>query len=103
MEMRPLETERLTIRPMADGDLPAVCAVLEVDARDKFTARYVAHGTPNADVLAGLHQPPLGDRAIVLRSTGELIGLAGLVPAYGPFDQLRPMGEEDGGAERAPT
>jgi RimJ/RimL family protein N-acetyltransferase len=93
MEMPPLETERLLIRPLADADLPAVRAILEVDGADAASERYVHHGSLNAAVLSELGQPPLGDRAIVLRSTGELIGLVGLVPAFAPFGQLRPIGE----------
>ena len=93
MEMPPLETERLLIRPFAEGDLEAVAAILDVDPADPPTERYVRHGGLNAAVLAELGQPPLGDRAIVLRATGELVGLAGLVPAFGPFDQLRPLDE----------
>jgi RimJ/RimL family protein N-acetyltransferase len=38
--------------------------------------------------LAALHQPPYGERAIILGATGELIGLVGLVPLLGPFAQL---------------
>jgi RimJ/RimL family protein N-acetyltransferase len=38
--------------------------------------------------LAQLYQPPYGDRAIVRKDDGQLIGSVGLVPAYGPFDQL---------------
>ena len=94
MQMPPLETERLLIRPLAEADLPAVRKVLDVDANDAATERYVRHGELNAAVLAELRQPPLGDRALVLRSTGELIGIVGFVPAFGPFGQLRPMDEE---------
>jgi RimJ/RimL family protein N-acetyltransferase len=93
MEMPPLETERLLIRPFADADLAAVRAILEVDETDAASERYVRHGALNAVVLGELGQPPLGDRAIVLRPTGELIGLVGLVPAFAPFGQLRPVGE----------
>ena len=42
----------------------------------------------NATALARLHQPPYGDRAIVLQTTGRIIGAVGLVPSYGPFDKL---------------
>ncbi len=91
--MPPLETTRLLIRPFEDADLPAVRAITEADETDPSTERYVRHGALNAEVLASMMQPPLGDRAVALRSTGEVIGLAGLVPAYAPFDQLRPMDE----------
>src|SRR5207249_1776037 len=35
--------------------------------------------------LAALHQPPYGDRAVVLKRSGEVVGLCGLVPLLGPF------------------
>lgn len=96
MDMPPLETERLLIRPFADGDLPVLQAALEVVGAGAEAAveRYMRHGMLNATVLAELGQPPYGDRAVVLRATGELIGAAGLVPAFGPFDQLRPVDEQ---------
>ncbi len=94
MQMSPLETERLLIRPFADGDLNAIAAILESVPDEAVTGRYVRHGGLNAAVLRDLGQPPLGDRAIVMRRTGDLIGLAGLVPAFGPFEQLRPFDEE---------
>jgi ribosomal-protein-alanine N-acetyltransferase len=95
MEMPPLETERLLIRPFTEGDLPAVLLVLESSGEAAMAAgeRYVRHGALNAVVLAELRQPPYGDRAVVARATGELVALAGLVPAYGPFEQLRPADE----------
>jgi RimJ/RimL family protein N-acetyltransferase len=46
-------------------------------------------------------QPPIGDRAVELRSTGEVIGIAGLVPAYGPFEQLRPVDQPQADEPRA--
>ena len=91
--MPPLETERLLVRPFNDGDVPGVGAVLVTDD-PAATERYVRHGGLNALVLAELGQPPLGDRAVVLRSTDELVGIAGLVPAFAPFDQLRALDEE---------
>lgn len=94
--MPPLETARLLIRPFAEGDLPALLGVLEVSGAEAeaATERYVRHGALNAVVLRELEQPPYGDRALVLRETGELIGAAGLVPAYAPFDQLRRIDEQ---------
>lgn len=35
-----------------------------------------------------LYQPPYGERAVTLKSTGELVGAVGLVPSLGPFEQL---------------
>lgn len=93
MRMPALETDRLRIRPFEDRDLEAVRAILEADQTDPSTERYVRHGALNAEVLASMMQPRLGDRAVELRATGEVIGLAGLVPAYAPFDQLRALDE----------
>ena len=42
----------------------------------------------NHQQLAGLDQPPLGDRAILLKETGALIGSVGFVPCLAPFAQL---------------
>jgi RimJ/RimL family protein N-acetyltransferase len=44
--------------------------------------------TLNYDQLAKLYQPPYGDRAIVLKQTGQLIGAIGYVPCMMPFGQL---------------
>lgn len=38
--------------------------------------------------LARLYQPPYGERAVVLRSSGQLIGAVGYVPCLAPFEQL---------------
>ena len=35
-----------------------------------------------------MHQTPYGDRAIVLKATGEVIGAVGYVPVNVPFDQI---------------
>ena len=42
----------------------------------------------NYDQLAWMYQPPYGDRAIVLKATGQLIGAIGYVPCLMPFGQL---------------
>ena len=38
--------------------------------------------------MATLYQPPYGDRAVVLKESGALIGACGYVPSFGPFGQL---------------
>jgi ribosomal-protein-alanine N-acetyltransferase len=45
--------------------------------------------------LAKLHQPPYGDRAIVLKRTGELVGACGFSPCLAPFERL-PSLQRDG-------
>ncbi|GAC1320677.1 MAG: GNAT family N-acetyltransferase [Chloroflexota bacterium] len=95
--MPALETERLVIRPFVLDDLEAVHRVLSDawnEAEDERAtrlperARWLRWTVANDEELALLRQPPYGDRAMVLRETGELIGSAGLVPSLGPFGQV---------------
>ena len=97
-----LSTSRLMIRPMSDDDLPAILRVLEITEADAdrvaFTARYVHAYSVLPEVLEELHQPPYRDNAMELAQGGEVIGLAGLVPSFNPFAQLRPMDGKAAGA-----
>lgn len=85
-----LVTNRLLIRPFVEDDLDAVHAALSdyhplsKDAR----AAWVRWSMANVEQLAALYQPPYGDRAIVRREDGAIIGACGLVPAMGPFGHL---------------
>lgn len=98
-----LETGRLAVRPFVMDDLERVHALLDgawgeetaLAEREKWLRWTVA----GYDALASLHQPPYGDRAIVLRETGELVGVTGLVPSLGPFGVLPSFG----GAVRDPA
>jgi ribosomal-protein-alanine N-acetyltransferase len=100
-----LETPRLLIRGFMRADLPAVHRILcEAFGESERIADPAALAERSAwlewsmlahEWLPRMHQPPYGDRAIVLKLTGELIGVAGFVPLLGPFDQLpilRPPG-----------
>src|SRR6185295_5606905 len=49
----------------------------------------------NYEELAQLHQPPYGDRAVVLKGTRQIAGLVGLVPLLAPFAQLHSMGSRE--------
>jgi [ribosomal protein S5]-alanine N-acetyltransferase len=82
-----VRTLRLVIRPLADADARACRAVLAPPDEDVF-ARWLLWAVAAPAALADLHQPPYGERAIVLAATGELVGLTGLVPSLGPFAQL---------------
>jgi RimJ/RimL family protein N-acetyltransferase len=42
--------------------------------------------------LANLYQPPYGERAVVLKSTGELAGAVGVVQSFGPYQLLPAFG-----------
>ena len=93
-----LETERLVIRPFVMDDLEAVhqlyVAIDWVDSEatpeEQLEVRrhYVQWGVLNHEQLARLYQPPYGDRAVVRKETGQLIGVCGLVPYIEPFGQL---------------
>lgn len=88
-----LETERLTIRPFTHHDLDAVYQILDVeigggDGTREARRDWLRWTVLNYEALANLHQPPYGDRAVVLRRPGRLIGACGFVPCLAPFAQF---------------
>lgn len=97
--MPPLETARLIIRPFSGDDLQVIHQILDVELSEVDVGNAGAVTLPqraewlrwtvlNYDQLAWLYQPPYGDRAIVRKATGQLIGVCGFVPSFGPFAQL---------------
>lgn len=99
MAVPALETERLVVRAFAINDLDDVHQLLDVRLGDAVSGsegakaraareRWLRWTVLNYEELAKLNQPPYGDRAVVLRDTGELVGVCGFVPSFGPFDQL---------------
>ena len=100
--MSPLETARLIIRPFIMDDLDALYQILDVElseadfgtegaqSRDE-RREWLTWAVLNYDQLAKMYQPPYGDRAIVLKQTGQLIGAIGYVPCMMPFGQLRAL------------
>ncbi|MBI3942923.1 MAG: GNAT family N-acetyltransferase [Chloroflexi bacterium] len=111
MTMPVLETEHLMIRPFVMEDLAEVYQLL--DAADGQAApgpadsgydgskaleerrRWLRWSILNYEELARLHQPPYGDRAVVLKTGGGLIGACGYAPILGPFDQLPGFGMQE--------
>lgn len=100
-----LETDRLLIRPLVMEDEQAIHRIFEVAAetdaerrakRERWLRTWLQWGTLNHRVLASLDQPPYGERAVTLKSTGEVAGLCGLVPSFGPFGRVL-----EGGASSA--
>src|SRR6266540_2588834 len=92
--MRALETARLIIRAftLADGDTysrlleAAFGADSSGSAEDRrIIFEYQVAADPG---LALLHQPPYGDRAIVLRDSGEVVGSVGYAACLMPFGLL---------------
>jgi RimJ/RimL family protein N-acetyltransferase len=97
--MPALETARLLIRPFTMADLDPLHQLLDVELSEadfgtegaqslEERREWLQWTVLNYDQLAKLYQPPYGDRAIVLRQTGQLIGAIGYVPCLGPFWQL---------------
>jgi [ribosomal protein S5]-alanine N-acetyltransferase len=86
-----LQTERLQIRNFTMEDFEIYHRIWNEgfgQTDDQGHQDWMEWTVRNYAALASLHQPPYGDRAVVLKSTGELIGGIGLVPAFGPFDTL---------------
>lgn len=86
-----LQTERLLIRPFTEGDLDAIAPILDEGfgaASRSEREEWLRWQIMNYTALARLYQPPYGDRAVVLKTTGALIGSVGIVPSYGPFEKL---------------
>jgi RimJ/RimL family protein N-acetyltransferase len=99
LEMPALETERLLIRPFVMEDLQDAHHLFDIELRhaemhsEKMgtlaeRARWLEWIVLNYEQLAILNQPPYGDRAIVLKTTGELIGSCGYVPCLSAFEQM---------------
>jgi RimJ/RimL family protein N-acetyltransferase len=91
----PLSTARLLVRELAAADAGAVERLLEGD-RERWL-RWTRLGYEQLDEL---RQPPYGERAVQLRESDGVVGLVGLVPAFGPFGVL-PSWPEPGGRNRA--
>jgi ribosomal-protein-alanine N-acetyltransferase len=99
LEMPVLETARLLIRPFVMEDLPDVHRLFDIELHDADLgsdkmetlverAQWLQWAVLNCVQLAKLRQPPYGDRAVILKSTGQLIGSCGFVPCLNAFEQL---------------
>ncbi len=98
MQVPELHTPRLLIRPLVMADLPAIHRVLhrafrEAGNPDDVQALAERRSWLEWTILsyewhARLHQPPYGERGVVLRSSGELIGAVGYVPSFDAFGQI---------------
>mgnify|MGYP002624567669 CR=1 FL=1 len=99
-----LESERLRIRPFLKIDLEPVHQ-LKVDVgwvnpHISKTQQFILQEhwlnwtILNTEQLAKLDQPPYGDRAVVLKENGKLIGSVGLVPCLDVYGQLPYFGRQ---------
>jgi len=96
--MPSIETDRLLIRAFETGDLIDIGRILdqarakdsnpEEDPAQRERQSWLDWSILNQEWLPKLRQPPYGDRAVVLKSAGSVIGAVGLVPLLAPFDQF---------------
>src|SRR5690349_7687026 len=85
MRMPVLETSRLRVREFDVSDLHS----LPVGPADRAEREQWLQWTVLSYAqLAEAHQPPYGDRGIVLTRSGELIGACGFAPLLAPFHQV---------------
>ncbi|MBI5877668.1 MAG: GNAT family N-acetyltransferase [Chloroflexi bacterium] len=93
-----LETPRLIIRPFVSGDLLDVhrilCASFGEQARASDPAAvaerksWLAWSMLAQEWLPRMHQPPYGDRAVVLKASGVVVGVTGYAPCLDLYDQI---------------
>ena len=90
-----IETDRLQIRAFGLDDLPVIHRILNqtFDNEDQvitFEERrsWLQWSILNQEWFPKLHQPPYGDRAITLKSTGSVIGSVGYVPLLDVYEQI---------------
>jgi ribosomal-protein-alanine N-acetyltransferase len=92
-----LETERLCVRPFVLEDLENAHLVLsrawdepvgEIEETSRQREDWLRWTVAAYAGLEGVSQPPYGERAVTLRSTGQLLGAVGVVPSIGPFGRL---------------
>lgn len=89
--MPSIETERLLIRELAVDDLDAVHHVLNESFGDEPLEQrrtWLQWTVLNYECLGRLYQPPYGDRAVVRKVDGVLVGTVGFVPSYAPVGLL---------------
>ena len=102
-----LETERLIVQPFVMDDLQDIHRILDVELAEvnygheetktlEERRQWLQWTVMNYDQLAKLYQPPYGERAIVLKQTGQLIGAIGFVPCLAPFEQLPSLRSTEG-------
>ena len=94
-----LETPRLVIRPFSLDDLDVIHRILDIELADGGAdaegaemrhrrAEWLRWTILGYEQFASLHQPPYGERAVVLKQSGLVIGACGYVPCLDRFEQI---------------
>lgn len=102
MSIPTTETERLIVRELVMDDLEPFHALMNAGFGESTLDErrtWLEWAVRNYRALESLYQPPYGDRGIVLKESGVLIGSVGLVPCIGPFRTLPTFQQMDGGKE----
>lgn len=91
-----IETDHLIIREFVAADADAHRQISEQSFNISIAApdheSWMRWTLLNYRELDKLYQPPYGDRAVVLKTSGDLIGIVGVVPSivpWGVIDTLR--------------
>jgi len=97
-----LETSRLIVRPFIAEDLRAIHRILDLTFGDgsqidnpaalQERQSWLEWSILNQEWFPKLHQPPYGERAVVLKATDAVIGAVGYVPCLDRFEQLPSFG-----------
>ena len=87
-----LETDRLIIRELTMDDLESINNVLNKsfgwETPPHERQRWLEWTVLGYEMFSMLDQPHYGERAIVLKETGEIIGAVGIVPYLDTFNKL---------------
>jgi RimJ/RimL family protein N-acetyltransferase len=97
-----LETARLVIRSLTHADLTVVHHILDIELSKPENEpdlgarkRWLDWTILGYEQFAALHQPPFGERGVVLKETEDLIGLCGFAPCMDRFEQLPGLAPEE--------
>jgi ribosomal-protein-alanine N-acetyltransferase len=87
-----LETERLIIRELTIDDLESINDVLNRsfgwETQISERQRWLQWTVLGYEMFAMLEQPHYGERAVVFRGTGKIIGAVGIVPYLDTFNKV---------------
>ncbi len=93
-----LETERLIIRELTLNDLEAIHELLNAafgsDLDLEARRRWLQWTVLGYELFAELQQPHYGERAVVEKASGEVVGAVGVVPYLDTFNRVAAFGRD---------